>query len=200
MSAQEPKIEDTSDDDMPELEPAPGAEGVPEAEAGDVSADGKKSSRAENKARKAFQKLGLKSVPGVTRVVVKRGRGIFFVVHSPDVMKSATNDNTYVFFGEPKQEDASAALQQQAAAMQFAQQHAGKGSVADDDDVPELVDAAKPAAPAVSGSVDESGVNPKHIELVLEQVPSASRAQAVTALKKTNGDIVNAIMELTMGS
>jgi NACalpha-BTF3-like transcription factor len=27
---------------------------------------------------------------------------------------------------------------------------------------------------------------------------SVSRAKAVTALKKTNGDIVNAIMELTM--
>lgn len=49
-----------------------------------------------------------------------------------------------------------------------------------------------PPAPAVLTPADE------HIERVLEQVPSASRAQAVAALKKANGDIVSAIMELTM--
>lgn len=37
-----------------------------------------------------------------------------------------------------------------------------------------------------------------HIALVLEQVPRASRAQAAAALTKTRGDIVNAIMELTL--
>lgn len=103
---------------------------------------------------------------GVTRVVVKRGRQVYFVVSAPEVMKSATNDNTYVFFGEAKQEDSSAALQQ-AAALQFAQQQAAKQAEAPKAE----------AAAASTGTVDESGVNSKHIELVLEQVPSASRAQ-----------------------
>lgn len=128
-------------------------------------------SRAENKARKAFQKLGLKSVPGVSRVVVKRGRQVYFVVAQPEVMKSGTNDNTYVFFGEAKQgEDTSAALQQ-AAALQFAQQQAAKA--AGKDEPPALVETGASS----TGSVDEGGVNGKHIDLVLEQVPSASRAQ-----------------------
>jgi len=203
--AKDPKIEDEDDDEMPDLEPAPTATDEQAGDEGEAG-EGKKGSRAENKARKAFSKLGLKPVPGVTRVVVKRGRQIYFVISSPEVMKSATNENTYVFFGEARQEDSSAALQQ--AAMQFQKQQAAAGaSTGDEDDEgpPPLVDAApaKPSAlaatPPAGGPVDESGVNPKHIELVLEQVPSATRGQAVAALKKTNGDIVNAIMELTMG-
>lgn len=45
--------------------------------------------------------------------------------------------------------------------------------------------------------VDESGVEPKDVELVMAQA-SVSRAMAVKALKTNDGDIVNAIMELTM--
>lgn len=47
------------------------------------------------------------------------------------------------------------------------------------------------------GDVDESGVEPKDIELVMTQA-SVSRSKAVKALKKAEGDIVSAIMELTM--
>ena len=45
--------------------------------------------------------------------------------------------------------------------------------------------------------VDESGVEPKDIELVMQQA-NTSRAKAVRALKNVDGDIVSAIMELTM--
>lgn len=47
------------------------------------------------------------------------------------------------------------------------------------------------------GEVDESGVEAKDIELVMKQA-SVSRAKAVRALKNADGDIVSAIMELTM--
>ena len=47
------------------------------------------------------------------------------------------------------------------------------------------------------GPVDETGVEPKDIELVINQT-SCSRAKAVAALKNSDNDIVNAIMELTM--
>ena len=47
------------------------------------------------------------------------------------------------------------------------------------------------------GDVDESGVEPKDIELVMTQA-SVTRSKAVNALKKAEGDIVSAIMELTM--
>ena len=45
--------------------------------------------------------------------------------------------------------------------------------------------------------VDETGVDPKDIELVVSQA-NCSRADAVRALKKNDNDIVNAIMELTI--
>ena len=48
-----------------------------------------------------------------------------------------------------------------------------------------------------SGEVDESGVEPKDVDLVMSQA-GVSRAKAVKALKTNDGDIVNAIMELTM--
>ena len=44
---------------------------------------------------------------------------------------------------------------------------------------------------------DESGVEPKDIELVMSQA-GCTRQKAVSALKANDGDIVNAIMELTM--
>lgn len=104
---------------------------------------------------------------------MKRGRTVFFVVNSPDVMKSTTSDNTYVFFGEAKQEDLSA-LQQQAAAM-VQQQALKNAAAAGEEEVPPLVETQ--GTSAAQEAVDESGVKPKHIELVLEQVPSATRAQ-----------------------
>ena len=45
--------------------------------------------------------------------------------------------------------------------------------------------------------VDESGVEAKDIDLVVSQA-NVSRAKAVKALRANDGDIVNAIMELTM--
>lgn len=51
--------------------------------------------------------------------------------------------------------------------------------------------AAKPSEP--EEPVDETGVSPTDIELVVSQT-KASRAAAVRALKNHNGDIVNAIM------
>lgn len=50
---------------------------------------------------------------------------------------------------------------------------------------------------AVLFQVDDSGVEPKDIELVMTQA-GVGRGKAVKALKSAGGDIVSAIMELTM--
>lgn len=44
--------------------------------------------------------------------------------------------------------------------------------------------------------IDETGVEPRDIDLVMTQA-GVSRSKAVKALKTHNGDIVGAIMELT---
>merc|ERR1712127_426371 len=136
--------DDDSDDDMPELENAEGGDDPSKA----------KQSRSEKKSRKAMQKLGMKPVPGIMRVTVKKSKNILFVISKPDVFKSPASD-TFIIFGEAKIEDLSAQAQT-AAAEQFK--------------APEVVDtpgltakAEKPSIEEVDdgAEVDESGVESK---------------------------------------
>ncbi|KAJ1450823.1 NAC domain-containing protein [Pelagophyceae sp. CCMP2097] len=171
-----PELEE-GDDEMPDLEE--------EGEAGGDDSKGGKQNRAEKKNRKAMQKLGMKAVPDIIRVTVKKSKNILFAISNPDVFKSPNSD-TYVIFGEAKIEDLSAQAQSQAA-QQFqpsapSQQQAAPKAVAEDDG---------------ADGADETGLEPKDIELVMSQA-SCSRPKAVAALKSNDGDIVNAIMELTM--
>ncbi|OWM75505.1 hypothetical protein CDL15_Pgr021669 [Punica granatum] len=147
-----------------------------------------KQSRSEKKARKAMLKLGMKPVPGVTRVTIKRTKNILFFISKPDVFKSPHSE-TYIIFGESKIEDLSNQLQAQAA-QQF--RVPDMGSVVSK---PEDAAAASPAEEEEE-EIDETGVEPRDIELVMTQA-TVSRSKAVKALKSNNGDIVSAIMELT---
>mmetsp|Transcript_20518 Transcript_20518/g.54395 ORF Transcript_20518/g.54395 Transcript_20518/m.54395 type:complete len:183 (-) Transcript_20518:353-901(-) len=168
--------EEGTDDDMPNLEAADGAGG-----------QRGKSNRAEKKSRKAAEKLGMKPVPGITRVTVKKSKNILFVISKPDVHKSPNSD-TYIVFGEAKIEDLSASAQAQAAS-----QMAGAGG----GDAPaESKAVAVEDAEDDGDEVDESGVEPKDIELVMSQV-QCSKAKAIKALKANNNDIVEAIMQLS---
>merc|ERR1711957_553036 len=85
-----------------------------------------KQNRAEKKSRKAVAKLGMKPVPGIVRVTVKKSKNILFVIASPDVHKAANSD-TYIVFGEAKIEDLGAQAQA-AAAQQFAGGAVGDGA------------------------------------------------------------------------
>ncbi|KAK4527279.1 hypothetical protein GAYE_SCF38G5201 [Galdieria yellowstonensis] len=154
-------------------------------------------SKAEKKSRKALQKLGLKSVSGVTRVTIKKNRNILFVISRPDVYKSAGSD-TYVIFGDAKIEDLSVAAQTAAAEQfknpEFTSAASGKGG----EETTEARNMEKqPEEEEEEGELDETGLEPGDIELVMQQA-DVSRAKAVKALRNQNGDIVNAIMELTV--
>merc|ERR1719262_1328591 len=83
-----------TEEDMPNLEAADGEKG------GERS----KQNRSEMKSRKAVQKLGMKPVPGIVRVTVKKSKNILFVISKPDVHKAPSSE-TYVVFGEAKIED-----------------------------------------------------------------------------------------------
>ena len=143
------------------------------------AAAGGKQNRAEKKARKSLLKLGMKQIPGIKRVTIKKSKNSLFVISAPDVFKSAASD-TYVIFGEAKIEDMSAQAAQSAAQDAFKPDRfaAAAGAKADADE---------------SGPVDESGLNPKDIELVMAQA-SVSRAKAVKALQENDKDLVTAIM------
>merc|ERR1712072_1001556 len=84
-----------------------------------------KQNRSEKKSRKAVQKLGMKQVPGIMRVTVKKNKNILFVISKPDVHKSPTSD-TYIVFGEAKIEDLSAQAQASAAQQVVSAPDAGE--------------------------------------------------------------------------
>merc|ERR1712019_90099 len=112
-----------TDEDMPNLEAADGSK----------KGEGTKQNRSEKKSRKAVQKLGMKPVPGIVRVTVKKSKSILFVISKPDVHKSPTSD-TYIVFGEAKIEDLSAQAQASAAQQFTAAPEATDASKGDDAD------------------------------------------------------------------
>ena len=125
-----------------------------------------------------LSKLGLKPVKGCSRVTVRKGNQMVFQIADPEVLKGT---DTYVIFGAFEMDGAAA---QKAAVDRYQQAAAGE--------------AAAPAAEAADeddGDVDETGLDPKDIELVMSQV-NTSRPKAVKALKESDGDLVKAIMSL----
>jgi nascent polypeptide-associated complex subunit alpha len=172
-----------SDDEVVEQKPQTAEEDLEEE---------KGSTRGEKKARKAILKLGMKPIPGVGRVTMKKSKNIMFVISKPDVFKSPTSEQ-YIIFGEAKIEDLAAkqaamnqeSAQQQQRASDASKQFEGQSGSSD-------------SAPAADEEVvDDSGIDPKDIALVVDQA-HCTRSQAVTALRNNNNDLVNAIMELTI--
>jgi len=198
---------ETANDTHPETTPTP--------EGGEQDEDKRaKQSRSEKKTRKAIQKLGVKPVPGIVRVTVKKAKNILFVISKPDVFKNPGTD-TYIIFGEAKIEDiSSSALTKKAQqvldaetpanapanANAHAHAHGHAGHQHKDEEKKEK-EKEKEAPVRVQEikeeKLDESGLDSKDIDLVVAQA-NVSRERAVKALRSTNGDIVNAIMELTM--
>merc|ERR1712057_108543 len=154
-------------------------EDMPEMEEGEEESSGKgKQSRSEKKSRKAMQKLGMKPVQGIIRVTVKKSKNILFVIKSPDVFKTSSDNPkspaTYIVFGKAEIEDLSAQATS-AAVEQFKAPGAG-------------LDAA--------GDEDAGGLDDNDIELVVKQA-CVSKAKAIKALKQNDNDVVNAIMALS---
>jgi len=182
--------EDSNDDDVPDLEEQ--EEGAA-AEGAEESGEGKQLNRAEKKARKMMQRLGMRPVSGISRVTFKpnggRGGG-YFAIDSPNVYEK---NGSYVIFGE-----AYHGGQQQAAMQQAAMQQAKAAQVLQDNDGDNMptLDVSEIGGDDADEAVDDGGVEAKDIELVMSQA-SCSRAKAVAALKENDGDLVNAIMYLT---
>merc|ERR1712132_18146 len=156
--------DESTDDDMPEMED------------GDGEAGGKgKQSRSEKKSRKAMQKLGMKPVPGIIRVTVKKSKNILFVIKEPDVFKTNADNPkspaTYIVFGKAEIEDlsaqaTSAAVEQfkaPGAGLDMGSEDAPKAEVADGDD---------------DGDEDAGDLDENDIELVVKQA-GVTKAKAI---------------------
>ncbi|GLU21347.1 hypothetical protein SLE2022_374920 [Rubroshorea leprosula] len=188
---EEAVVEDVKEDEKEDDEDEDDDDDEDDKDDGAQGANGNsKQSRSEKKSRKAMLKLGMKPVTGVSRVTIKRTKNILFFISKPDVFKSP-NSETYVIFGEAKIEDLSSQLQTQAA-QQFRMPDMGSLMAKSDTSAA----AAAAQADEEEEEVDETGVEPRDIDLVMTQA-GVSRSKAVKALKTRNGDIVSAIMELT---
>jgi nascent polypeptide-associated complex subunit alpha len=209
-AAAAPVATTVEDDDLPTLDDMPDMEAVPSMEtAGAAAASAAVAApaapgpvnRAERKARRMMEKLGMKKVASISQVVLKmRGggaRGGVFTIAAPDVFEK---NGSYVVFGEARQ-GGGASGNTQAQQAQAIQQLA---ALAKSDGGIEMSTGETAAAGNESvkieevndATVDESGLSAKDIDLVLTQA-GCSRPKAVQALKDNDGDLVNAIMSLT---
>ena len=190
-----PELEEL-DDDVPTLEEVPdmgGAGDLPpgidpammQAAAG--ANEPRTVNRAEKKARRTMEKLGMKKVPGITQCTLKMGgRQGVWQIKAPDVYEK---NGTYVVFGEARQGGAGGQQAMQAQQAMAAQRLAAEAS-AGGEEPPKIEELDEDEA------IDESGVESKDIELVMSQ-SGCTRGKAVKALKENSGDLVNAIMSLT---
>ena len=149
---------------------------------------------------------GLKAEKGVLRVTVRKSKNVLFVIQHPEVYRSVGPDGqcTFVVFGEARVEDLTHNAAQ-AAAERLKGGAAGAGAAGAGLPTPGPPPAPGAAASAPSdtaakkepeeetGPVDETGLEPKDIELVMTQA-NVSRPKAVRALRENNSDLVNAIM------
>merc|ERR1712192_356285 len=190
MSAEEVVKVTTEDSDEEESTD----EDMPEMEEGEGEAGGKgKQSRSEKKSRKAMAKLGMKPVPGIIRVTVKKSKNILFVIKEPDVFKTSSDNPkapaTYVVFGKAEIEDLSAQATS-AAVEQFKAPGAGLDVGVDDAPKIEAVEGDD------DGDEDAGDLDENDIELVVKQA-GVTKAKAIKALKSNDNDVVNAIMALS---
>ena len=162
-------------------------------------------SKNEKKAREAISKLGLKQVPGISRVTFRKKNNQIYAIEKPEVYRS--HGGNFVVFGEAKVDD----FPQRLAKAQQEAQLAGPGVAAAGADAvskdPQSIQADMEAAARAneskvsevqeeSGPVDETGLNQDDIELVMQQA-NVSREKAAKALHDNNSDIVNAIMSFS---
>ncbi|KAL0289628.1 UNVERIFIED_CONTAM: Nascent polypeptide-associated complex subunit alpha-like protein 1 [Sesamum angustifolium] len=81
INADEPAVEDDEDDDDEDDEEDDDVEGQQDGDASGRS----KQSRSEKKSRKAMLKLGMKAIPGVSRVTFKKARMLAEQFKAPDL-------------------------------------------------------------------------------------------------------------------
>lgn len=64
----------------------------------DDGLDDKKTNRGEKKFKKAMSKLGMKSVEGINRVTIRKGKNLLLYIDNPDVLKSPGVENSYIMY------------------------------------------------------------------------------------------------------
>ncbi|RNF20735.1 nascent polypeptide associated complex subunit [Trypanosoma conorhini] len=181
MSAPQVQNPPVEDDEVPTLEAAE----VPQA------------AKPTKRYAKAMAKMGLKPEPNVVKVHIRKHGTLSFMVNQPELYRFP-GTNTFLIFGEAQLGETGMEAQEAAA-------RAVSGVVPETESrVEEVAATAEPSetavpAPATEGAdaEDAGDLDEKEINVVMRQ-GLTDRAGAIRALKNNKGDIVNAILELTM--
>lgn len=148
-----------------------------------------KGAKSEKKVRKALSKLGMTKVEGVNRVTVRQKDNYILVVKDPEVFTSQQTENTFIIFGELTFDDPEKKLaKEEIDRMRSEGEKLTPEAVNEKKDTVEVVDENEP--------VSEEGLDPASIETVMSE-GNVSRNKAVRALKQTNGDVVQAILNIS---
>lgn len=129
--------------------------------------------------------MGMKAVTGINRVTLKTTKNFILYIEDPDILKSM--ENSYVIFGEAKFLDFTGNLAgEKAQNFQKVEEAQNKETTAD-------VNAKVEEAEEAEGEDEDAGDIPEEKIKTLIEYSSCTRAKAIRALKKTNGDVVEAI-------
>jgi nascent polypeptide-associated complex subunit alpha len=144
--------------------------------------------KGEKKVRKALAKLGMTKMEGVNRVTLRQKDNYILLVKDPEVFTSPQADNTFIIFGELTFDDPDKKLAKEEMDKIKAEGEKLKPETSADKakDI-EVVDENEPAS--------EEGLDPANIETVMTEC-KVSRNRAIRALRATDGDVVNAILNL----
>lgn len=191
-----PEIEEIVEDTKPAEEESDSDDDVPELDevGGD---DASKQNRGEKKCRKVVSKLGLKPVPGIIRITIRKSKNILFVISKPDVLK-APNSDTYIIFGEAKIEDmAQSAMQRamQGGSGSSRAKQAGQQAMADPEQLKKMQEELKNMDPE---QLKKMGIDPAMLEKLGAMMPggmpgmggpSSSGAESAKAVDADAGDM-----------
>lgn len=140
--------------------------------------------RGEKKARKLLDGVEIEPVNGITRVVFRRPRNELIVIASPEVYK--TPAGTYIVYGEATIANGALPANMPTTAQGIREQMAKLQL----NEVKQQQEEEEPEQELPEGIVE------KDVELVMAQA-AVSRSVAIRALREQNGDVINAIMDLT---
>jgi len=157
-----------------------------------------------------MEKLGLKPFKGVTQVTMRQST-ILITISKPEVYKLG---ESFVVFGNAQLRDLkkgsggdanidTAKLQEQVASITKQAQQAQSTTTQTPSTTTTTAQTStttttttQTPSTTTTGTIDSTGVEESDIKTILEQVPTATRASAIAALKNHKGDLVNAIMQL----
>ncbi|GAB67340.1 nascent polypeptide associated complex alpha chain [Plasmodium cynomolgi strain B] len=149
-----------------------------------------KMSKGERRARKMLVKLGLKAVPNVHKVIIKKSQKMIFAVSNVEVYK-VDGTESYVIFGDAKTDDITNSIN-----SLLPDSLPKDGDMMDEQEV--NFEAPEKANEKVQ-DLDEGkagDVSMDDIELIMSQT-KCTRERAIEVLKKNNNDLVESIMELS---